>query len=142
LADYQGYAFLALFYLNKGLRRAWEVFCFCLIKLKKKTIIFIPITNNMFISLKKFGSTLTSRDDGKEALAAFQSSLKSVSAQEEIEINFSGVNTFSPAWADEFLTPLFEFFQDRLVLMRTANLSVKATIDLLEKIHNIKFRVK
>lgn len=95
----------------------------------------------MIIELKKFGQTLTSRDDGREALAAFKQTLSNVSENEMIKIDFSGVNTFSPSWGDEFVTPLYQLFKDRLVLARTSNLSVKATLNLLEKIHHIKFNV-
>ena len=94
------------------------------------------------IELKKFGLTLTSRDDGKEALAAFQPNLNKVTKNEIIEINFSGINTFSPSWADEFIMPIFKRFKDRLVLVDLSNLSVKATINLLEKINGIKFSAK
>ena len=96
----------------------------------------------MIIKLKKFGSTLTSRDDGKEAVAAFKSSLNDVSRQEIVEVDFSGVNTFTPSWGDEFLTPLFELFNDKLNLINTDNYSVQATLKLLEKIQDIKFNIR
>lgn len=96
----------------------------------------------MIIELKKFGVTLTSRDDGREALAAFQPSLSSVGVNEKIEIDFSGVNTLSPSWGDEFFTPLLNKFHEKLILTNTGNLSVLATLDLLEKIHSQKFNVK
>jgi len=48
----------------------------------------------MVIALKKFGTTLISRQTGKEAFAAFQSSLKNIPGQEDIIANFEGVITF------------------------------------------------
>ena len=93
----------------------------------------------MIIQLKKFGTTLTSRDEGKEAFAAFQPSLSVISKAEEVKVDFSGVNTLTPSWADEFITPLVKLFNDRLVLVETNNLSVQATLDLLEVIHKYKF---
>jgi len=93
----------------------------------------------MIIELKKFGLTLTSRDDGREALAAFKPSLPAVAGNEVIEVVFDGVNTLSPSWADEFFVPLFGLFGTRLRLAASDNLSVRATLSLLEKIHNIKF---
>ena len=101
----------------------------------------INFLNFMIIELKKFGLTLTSRDDGREALAAFKPSLNNVSEHETIEIHFSGVNTFSPSWGDEFITPLFQIFGERLILVDMNNLSVQATINLLERIHKIEFNV-
>ncbi|MEK7172113.1 MAG: DUF4325 domain-containing protein [Patescibacteria group bacterium] len=36
----------------------------------------------------------------------FQPTLREFSNDEELEIDFSGVLTLSPSWADEFLSPL------------------------------------
>jgi len=96
----------------------------------------------MKIELRKFGTTLISRQAGKEALAAFQSVLNDLGDSESLEIDFEGVITFSPSWGDEFLTPLLEKLGDRLILLPADNLSVKATIELLEKIGNKKFKRK
>ncbi len=96
----------------------------------------------MIIELKKFGTTLISRQAGREALAAFQPTLQSINPEENIEINFEGVLTFSPSWGDEFLTPLAKKFGSRLILIVTDNLSVKATLEILEKISDIKFIIK
>jgi len=96
----------------------------------------------MIIELKKFGTTLTSREEGREASAAFKPSLSGIRGNESVEVVFTGVNTFSPSWGDEFLAPLIKQFGDRLILVDTANLSVDATLNLLEKIHNVKFNRK
>ena len=87
----------------------------------------------MIIKLKKFGTTLISRQAGKEALAAFRPTLRSVAVTEPLVVDFSGVITFSPSWGDEFLTPLLEEFGDRLVLKTTDNFSVKATLEILKR---------
>jgi len=96
----------------------------------------------MRIELKKFGTTLISRQAGKEALAAFQSILAQAKPDEILEIDFEGVITFSPSWGDEFFTPLLKIFGARLILVNAGNPSVQATLDLLEKIHGLKFNVK
>ena len=88
----------------------------------------------MQIDLKKFGTTLTSRSAGKEALAAFQPFLKDVSSNEIIEINFDGINTFSPSWADEFITPLMTMHPGKVHMLPTENPSVKITLELLKSI--------
>jgi hypothetical protein len=93
----------------------------------------------MIISLEKFGTTLISRQTGREAFAAFKSSLGSVSANENVEVEFNGVITFSPSWGDEFLTPLLREYGDRLILKNTQNPSVKATLEILEQINKRKF---
>ena len=77
---------------------------------------------------------------GKESLAAFRPKLQDLKPDEILEIEFDGVITFSPSWGDEFLTPLLNEFGDRLILFPTNNLSVKFTIELLEKINEKKFR--
>lgn len=94
----------------------------------------------MVIFLKKFGTTLTGRQFGKESFSAFLPSLKEVKKDEVVEVDFLGVVTFTPSWGDEFLTPLLYKFKDRLVLKNTENLSVQATLRLLEKIYNRKFK--
>ncbi len=96
----------------------------------------------MRIELKKFGTTLISRQSGKEALAAFQSTLADIAPGEIVEISFEGVITFFPSWGDEFLTPLLELFADRLVLVPTSNPSVTITIKLLEEINKKGFQSK
>lgn len=93
----------------------------------------------MKIELKKFGTTLTSRDGGREAFTVFNPSLSKITEAEKIEIDFAGVNTFSPSWGDEFLGPIIKMFGSRLFLANTTNLSVKATLDLLETIYEYEF---
>jgi len=93
----------------------------------------------MRIYLKKFGTTLTSRQSGKEAFLAFQPTLNGTKAGEKIEVDFEGVITFTPSWGDEFLTPLFNKYRDDLSLLNTKNPSVQATLDILEQIGGIKY---
>lgn len=89
----------------------------------------------MRIALKKFGTTLTSRQAGSEAFKALQSQLRDLSEHDTVEVDFEGVLTLSPSWADEFLTPLREQYGTRLRLLPSENLSVQATLRLLENIH-------
>lgn len=96
----------------------------------------------MKIELKKFGTTLISRQAGQEALAAFSPSLSDIKKDEVIEIDFDGVNTFSPSWGDEFLRPLLERYGANLFLLNTNNPSVKVTLELLEEANKIKFNLK
>ena len=96
----------------------------------------------MIIELKKFGTTLISRQSGKEAFLAFQPVLKNIEKDEVIEIDFNEVLTFSPSWGDEFLSPLYKKFSSNLLLKNTKNPSVKATLEFLEEIHGINFKIK
>ena len=92
----------------------------------------------MQIILKKFGTTLVSRPDGREALLAFQPTLNELKNDEGIEIDFDGVNVLSPSWADEFVTPLQDRYKGRIKYKNTDNSSVKATLEFLEKIKEKK----
>ncbi len=88
----------------------------------------------MKIELKKFGDILTSRQDGREALAAIESQLQVVDKNEVIEINFGEVTTLTPSWADEFVTVLSNRFGEQIILTETENPSVTATLELLERL--------
>lgn len=95
----------------------------------------------MKILLQKFGTTLTSRQLGKEAFSAFRPRLDELEKDEKLEVDFEGVNTFSPSWGDEFLTPLAELYDNKIVLQNTQNPSVKETLKLLEEIGGGKFTI-
>ena len=91
----------------------------------------------MVIKIKKFGTTLTSRQDGREAFNAFLPNLKNLKEKEKIIVDFEGVITFTPSWGDEFLTNLgSKVGKDNLVFVNTDNPSVKATLDFLDEISN------
>ncbi len=96
----------------------------------------------MKLQLEKFGKTLISRELGSEAFKAFQPTLRELLENEDLEVDFSGVLTLSPSWADEFLTPLLSRLGDRLVLMISDNLSVQATVKMLEEINKRSFKSK
>lgn len=89
----------------------------------------------MRIALYKFGTTLVSRQAGSEAYKALQLQLREVAPDERLEIDFNGVLTLSPSWADEFLTPLRKQYGERFILLPSDNLSVQATLRLLKEIH-------
>ena len=84
----------------------------------------------MKIELKKFGDVLTSRPDGREAFAAIRPTLDPDAT--EVQIDFSGVLSLSPSWADEFLRGLKEQYGDRVVYLSSDNPSVIATLEILQ----------
>lgn len=96
----------------------------------------------MKIQLSKFGETLISRELGSEAFKAFQTTLRELSKDEELEIDFSGVLTLSPSWADEFLSPLLNQLDDKLILLASDNLSVHATLKILQEANKRSFKTK
>ena len=96
----------------------------------------------MKVKLEKFGTTLISRELGSEAFKAFQSTLLELPPNEELEIDFSGVLTLLSSWADEFLSHLFERLGERLVLLPSDNLSVQATLKILQEANKCRFKFK
>ena len=95
----------------------------------------------MIIRLEKFGTTLVSRPSGKEAFLVAQKILMDLKEDEIIEVDFDGVLTLTPGWADEVLTPMLDMYGDRLVLKNTANLSAKATVEMLQTISGKQFKI-
>ena len=79
---------------------------------------------------------------GSEAFKAFQSTLLELPPNEELEIDFSGVLTLSSSWADEFLSPLLERLGERLVLLSSDNLSVQATLKILQEANKRPFKFR
>ena len=96
----------------------------------------------MKLQLEKFGKTLISRELGSEAFKAFQTTLRELPKNEDLEIDFSGVFTLSPSWADEFLSPLLTELSDHLVLLPSDNLSVHATLRILQEANKRPFKIK
>ena len=96
----------------------------------------------MKLQLEKFGKTLISRELGSEALKAFQPTLRNLPKDEILEIDFSGVSTLSPSWGDEFLSQLLNQLGDRLILLPSDNLSVHATLDILQEVNKCSFKMK
>ena len=75
---------------------------------------------------------LVSRPAGKEAYLAFQPTLRECNDTENIEVDFEGVEVLTPSWADEFLTPLFDVFRNRVNLKNITNPSVVESLKILD----------
>lgn len=96
----------------------------------------------MKLQLEKFGKTLISRELGSEAFKALQPTLRELSEHEDLAVDFSGILTLSPSWADEFLSPLLNQLGDRLILLPSDNLSVQATLRILQEANKRPFNIK
>jgi len=83
----------------------------------------------MRIELKKFGRVLTSRPAGKEAFAAIRPTLDPNA--DIVEIDFSGIISLAPSWADEFFTALRNMYKERVRYLPTDNQSVIETLKFL-----------
>lgn len=73
---------------------------------------------------------------------ALQPLLKDLQDNEVVEVDFDGVLTFSPSWGDEFLTPLLNTYGNKLILKNTTNLSVVATLDILQTTLGKNFKIE
>lgn len=82
----------------------------------------------MLIELKKFGDILTSREAGKEALAAFSPTLNSLDEDEKITIDFQDVSVLTPSWADEFMNPILKKYTGRISFINDTNPSVQSAM--------------
>ena len=89
----------------------------------------------MRIQLIKFGTLLSGRPAGKEAYLSARAYLLPQDKNELVEIDFTGVQVLSPSWADEFITPLKNALGKNLILLPSANSSVKASLEMLAEQH-------
>jgi len=96
----------------------------------------------MVIRLEKFGTTLLSRPSGKEAFLVLSQLLMDLKENEIVEVDFEGVLTLAPGWADEFLTPLLNQLNDKLILLPSDNPSVHATLKILQEANKRSFKIK
>lgn len=85
----------------------------------------------MRIELKKFGKVLTSRSSGKEAFLAIRPVLDPKA--DIVEIDFDGIISLGPSWADEFFLALKDMYKDKVKYLPTDNPSVIETIDILKE---------
>lgn len=87
---------------------------------------------NMKIEIKKFGKLLISRPAGKEAFAAAKAYLLKDLTDQEIILDFDGVDVLSPSWADEFISGLKDLYRNaKITYLDGGNPSVKATLKIL-----------
>ena len=88
----------------------------------------------MIIEMKKFGSILNSRPDGREAaLRLFQ--IVNGTEEKEVVIDFDGVLVLTPSYADEFLTEVHKRYDGKksIFLHNTNSASVKEALKVLEE---------
>lgn len=84
----------------------------------------------MRINLVKFGKVLISRPAGKEAFLAIRPTLDPNA--DMVEIDFSGIISLSPSWADEFFSELKSMYGGKVKYLPTDNKSVIETLKILD----------
>jgi len=87
----------------------------------------------MKIPIKKFGTILVSRPAGHEAFLAAQAYLLPRSSQENIELDFEGVEVLAPSWIDEFISNLKKNYPNNVInILPSKNSSVRESLKILE----------
>lgn len=85
----------------------------------------------MVIEMRKIGSVLDNRPDGREAFLAIRPILPK--HHEPIVVDFQGIEVLTPGFADEFITPLIELFRGNLSFMHTGNITVRKTLEFFSE---------
>ncbi len=85
----------------------------------------------MRVEIKKFGEILVSRPAGREAYLVLKSYLKPKTAEEPIELDFSGVKVLAPSWADEVIGALRCEYGARVKCCPSDNQSVIESLKII-----------
>lgn len=86
----------------------------------------------MKIALVKFGDLLISRPAGREAALVVQAYFQPTTADELIELDFTGVQVVAPSWLDEFLQGLRQRFGDRVRCLPSDNPTVIESLAVIQ----------
>jgi hypothetical protein len=86
----------------------------------------------MKIEIKKFGSMLISRPEGRDAALVLKNQILPQNTSKKIELDFSGVVICSPSWLDEMFSELVPVFgKENIYCVNTTNSSVKASLEIV-----------
>lgn len=83
----------------------------------------------MTIEMKKIGTVLDARPEGREAFLGIRPTLPKI--QGTITLDFRDVDVLTPSFADEFISPLVERFPGNVHFCNTSNSSVRQTLEFL-----------
>lgn len=87
----------------------------------------------MKIELKKFGTVLMSRPDGREAFLVIRSYFKPENLDSKIILDFTDVEVIAPSWLDEVLTPLKELYgKDKLEIIPGKSATLAGCLEIIE----------
>lgn len=88
----------------------------------------------MRIDVSQFGTFLTSRPAGREAMLAARAYTIPKDLQENIELDFSKVAVLTPSWIDEFLRGLEEAYGvGRIVTVPNDNPSIRLALEAVQE---------
>jgi len=86
----------------------------------------------MIIQIKKFGDTLISRPEGRDAALVIRNNFLIKNNEDQVTLDFEGVKIMTPSWLDEILQEIFKTYaKDCVKYTNTSNSSVKASLDII-----------
>ena len=86
----------------------------------------------MKIPIVKFGEFLMSRPAGREAAQIMITSFAPQTADEVIELDFSGVKATGPSWLHEVVMGLRNQFKNKIVVLDCGNASVIESLKFVD----------
>lgn len=84
----------------------------------------------MKIEIKKFGTHLISRPEGRDAALVIRNQFLNRANDKVIELDFDGVKVLTPSWIDEVLQEIFKTIdRSDVKFLNTTNSSVEASLE-------------
>jgi len=84
----------------------------------------------MKIEIKKFGTHLISRPEGRDAALVIRNQFLAKTSDQKIELDFSGVKVLTPSWIDEVLQEIWKSHKkSNVIFLNTDNSSVHASLE-------------
>lgn len=88
--------------------------------------------HSMIIQIKKFGDTLISRPEGRDAALVIRNQFLINNKEDLVTLDFEGVKIMTPSWLDEILQEIFKTYaKDHVTYENTKNSSVKASLEII-----------
>lgn len=86
----------------------------------------------MKIEIKKFGTHLISRPEGRDAALVIRNQFLNPAAAKAVELDFDEVKVLTPSWLDEVLQEIYKTVPPVDVrFVNTDNSSVKASLEMV-----------
>ena len=86
----------------------------------------------MKIEIRKFGTHLISRPEGRDAALVIKNQFLNNFQGDSIELDFTDVKLMTPSWLDEIYQELLtKFKHEKIIFLNTSNSSVKASIETI-----------
>lgn len=84
----------------------------------------------MIIQIKRFGDSLISRPEGRDAALVIRNQFLSKTNDHELILDFEGVKILTPSWLDEILQEIFKTYpKESVEYLNTTNASVRVSLE-------------